>query len=163
MWADYSRVDPRLELGDSGIAGRGLFAVLPIEEGATCIVFGGRLTDLDTLHALVDYSALAVGPDEHLVQQEDDPVRFLNHSCDSNLWLADAITAVARRRIGIGEEVTLDYALLSDDSTWRMPCRCGAESCRGVITADDWRREEVQQRYAGHFSPFLNLRIAGLA
>ncbi len=35
----------------------------------------------------------------------------LNHSCDSNLWMADEATVVARRDIAAGEELTLDYAL----------------------------------------------------
>ncbi len=36
------------------------------------------------------------------------------------------------------------------------PCRCGSPICRGIITGNDWQLQEVQERYQGHFSPFLN-------
>jgi hypothetical protein len=105
-----------------------------------------------------------------------------NHSCDSNLWMlgstpaskfgasggagkveAAAVTVVARRDIAVGDELTLDEALISDDPSFRMgPCRCGASVCRGTVTGSDWRLPDVQQRYAGHFSPFLNERIERL-
>jgi len=41
-----------------------------------------------------------------------------------------------------------------------MECRCGSPLCRGVITGDDWRRTDLQARYRGHFSPFIDARIA---
>ena len=73
---------------------------------------------------------------------------------------ADAVTLVARRPIAAGEEVTVDYATHTADLPWSMTCSCGSPHCRRVVTHDDWRRPDVQARYAGHFSPFLNRRIA---
>ena len=73
------------------------------------------------------------------------------------------MTAVARRRIDAGEEVTVDDALMTADLAWSMVCWCGSPVCRGVVTNDDWRRQDVQERYAGHFSPFLSRRIAARA
>ena len=67
---------------------------------------------------------------------------------------------LARTPIAAGEEVTVDYAQHTADLPWSMPCRCGSPLCRGTVTNEDWRRRDVQQRYAGHFSPFLNRRIA---
>ncbi len=72
------------------------------------------------------------------------------------------MTFAARRDIAPGEEVTDDYALLSADLAFRMECRCGSAACRGLVTNDDWRRLDLQERYAGHFSPFLNRRIAAM-
>jgi hypothetical protein len=69
------------------------------------------------------------------------PDHFLNHSCDPNTWMTDEVTLVARRDIGQDEEVTADYAM------WE---------------AEDWRHPELQRRYRGHFSPFINERIARL-
>jgi uncharacterized protein len=43
---------------------------------------------------------------------------------------------------------------------WSMACNCGSPHCRRIVTNEDWRRPDVQERYAGHFSPFLNHRIA---
>lgn len=76
--------------------------------------------------------------------------------------MLDARTVGARRDITASEELTLDYALFSVAPEWRMECHCGNAFCRGVVTGNDWRLPELQERYAGHFSPFINARIATL-
>ena len=40
-------------------------------------------------------------------------------------------------------------------SLWKQPVPW-------VVTGNDWRLLELQERYAGHFSPFINARIAKL-
>jgi hypothetical protein len=91
----------------------------------------------------------------------DHPDQFLNHSCAPNVWMQDEVTLIARRAIRPGEELTADYVLWEWDEqrvlSWQ--CRCGAPMCRGIITGRDWRRPEIQERYHGHFSPFINARI----
>jgi hypothetical protein len=42
-------------------------------------------------------------------------------------------------------------------------CGCGSALCRGRFTGRDWRRADLQEQYRGHFSPFINARIEGLA
>jgi hypothetical protein len=51
-----------------------------------------------------------------------------NHSCDSNLWMLDAHTMGARHDIMAGEDLTLDYALVTLPTgvaharpLWRQP------------------------------------------
>jgi hypothetical protein len=152
-------VSPDVAAGPSTIEGTGLFAGRAIHEGETVVVLGGTLIDDEELARLSHHSSLAVGEGVNLLQDEDDPARYGNHSCDPNLWLADEVTLVARRRIDAGEELTVDYATMTV-APWQMECRCGAASCRGVVTGDDWRRSDLPQRYAGRFSPFINARIA---
>jgi SET domain-containing protein len=158
---DRSRLDPRVEVRSSYIEGRGLFAIAPIAAGETVSVIGGRV--------LIDNELVGVGPSDHssvaiddgvnLVQAPDDDIRYGNHSCDPNLWMADAVTLIARRSIATGEELTIDYAIQSGYEGWSMVCRCGAPNCRGVVTGRDWRDPVLQRRYAGHWSPFLQRRI----
>ena len=93
-----------------------------------------------------------------LIGDEEDLARG-NHSCDSNLWMRDALTLEARRDITVSEEVTVDYALQTVVE-WEMPCRCGTVACRGIVRGSDWKRPDVRQRYEGHFSPFINARIS---
>ena len=102
-----------------------------------------------------------VGEYDH---ERDDRSDFINHSCDSNVWLADENTLVTRRDIATGEELTIDYALFEGDEADMKPwdCRCGSPMCRRRITGQDWRLAALQERYRGHFSPFLNARIATL-
>ena len=41
-------------------------------------------------------------------------------------------------------------------------CACGSARCRGRVTGNDWRDPLLWKRYAGHFSPYLQRRIAAL-
>ena len=82
----------------------------------------------------------------------------LNHSCEPNLGMQGQIVYVALRDINQDQELTLDYAMM-DDEPYEMPCRCGARSCRGTITGFDWRKPEIQKKYDGYFSWFIQRRI----
>jgi hypothetical protein len=106
------------------------------------------------------YSALAVGEGTHLVQNDSDLATKGNHSCDPNMWMGDAVTIMARRRIDVGSEATVDYALMTVNEDWSMVCNCRSVLCRGVVRGGDWRRTDLRQRYRGHWSPFIEQRIA---
>ena len=142
----------------------------PICEGETVEVVGGVLMDEEEFRAFVRktprFNAIQVDEGLHLVEPPEVTERrqggSLNHSCDSNLWMADEVTLVARRDIAADEELTVDYALHTIDPDWELdgPCNCGSALCRGTVGGSDWRLAEVQVRYRGHFSPFINERIA---
>ncbi|MEW6299813.1 MAG: hypothetical protein AB1671_19135, partial [Thermodesulfobacteriota bacterium] len=69
---------------------------------------------------------------------------------------------VALRDIAPGEELTHDWAT-TDDLDYVMECRCGSPNCRGVITGKDWMKRELQEKYRGWFSWFLQRKIEALA
>jgi hypothetical protein len=102
---------------------------------------------------------IAVGEDLHLVLPIEQPIHYGNHSCDPNLWWDDAYTLVARRAIGVGEEVTSDYATSPGVAGFALDCACRSSLCRAVITGEDWRRPELQARYGDHWIPMLLARI----
>lgn len=170
-WRETSWYDPRVEIRPSGIEGGGMYACAPIQVGETVTIIGGTpMTDAEfaAYRGTVErYNASQIGEDLHLVdliQTPDQVEGSINHSCDSNVWMNDEVTIAARRDIAAGEELTLDYALVTSDPDWRLdrPCQCGSPLCRQIVTGDDWRLPDVQQRYAGHFAPFLNTRIETL-
>jgi len=160
--------DPRAEIRPSSIRGNGMFAARPIDEGETVVVIGGTIlttTQFQEFTATATrYNAVQIEEDAHLVDLPTAP-GGMNHACDSNLWMQDEVTIVARRTIAAGEELTIDYALQSGLPTDLLgePCCCGSPLCRGVITGNDWQLKEVQERYQGHFSHFLNERIRSLS
>ncbi len=98
-------------------------------------------------------------------ERGDDRTYFMNHSCDPNVWMTDAVTLVARRGIPTGEELTVDYALFEADEgfTAKWTCACGSNLCRKRVTGRDWRRPDLQERYAGHFLPLIARRIGPYA
>ncbi len=170
-WRETCWYDPRVEIRPSGIQGGGMYARAPIHAGEPVAIIGGTpMTDAEfTAYRMTveRYNASQIGEDLHLVdliQTPDQVEGSINHSCDSNLWMNDEVTIAARRDIAAGEELTLDYALVTSDPTWRLdrPCQCDSPRCRHVVTGGDWRLLDVRRRYAGHFAPFLNTRIETL-
>jgi len=168
----HSWADPRLITQPSPLGGMGGFAVAPIAAGETLLILSGLpLTQAEMERTLAEYIAagkyfnsMEVEEAVHLHLEDVLPVPF-NHSCDSNGWMADAVTVAARRDIRAGEEVTVDYSLQTAQPVplLEIPCACGTSACRGTITGDDWRLLAVQMRYSGHFAPFINRRIAALS
>ena len=161
-----SYISPKAVKGRaSTISGRGLFAVAPVAAGETVAVKGGHIVDTAAMRALPAWlrnSEIQIAEGLHLValtEDEYEPVMlFINHSCEPNTGFAGNVVLVAMRDVAAGEELTTDYALF-DDSPETMDCYCGARSCRGVISGDDWRRPELQRRYAGYFSTYLQARF----
>jgi hypothetical protein len=163
--------DPRIEFKASRISGAGMFANEPIKKGETvCIVGGMVMTDVEFMDFQAihrNYNAVQIDDHLHLVEDPDvtrDLEGSMNHSCDSSTWMKDEVTLVARWDLEAGEEATVDYALFTTQSNWMLDrrCRCGSPHCRRIITGDDWMREDVQERYRDHFSPFINRRIEKL-
>jgi SET domain-containing protein len=161
-----SWISPKARKGEpSGIAGRGLRAVDPIAAGEVVAVKGGHLVTTEELRRLPDplqESEIAVADGLHLAAltaDEYEPVMlFLNHCCDPNVGFAGNTVLVAMRDVAAGEELTTDYALF-DDHEGAMPCSCGADGCRRVVGGRDWQLPELQQRYRGWFSWYLQRRI----
>ena len=165
----HTWTDSRVASQSSPIGGRGGFAIAPIAAGETVVIMGGMPCSQPEFDALFRQyecegrycNAVQIDEDRHLILEDSLGVP-LNHSCHSNLWMADDISLTARRDITPGEEVTIDYALQSIQPVALVEglCRCGTSACRTTITGNDWQLPDVQSRYAGHFSPFINRRIA---
>lgn len=59
---------------------------------------------------------------------------YINHSCEPNLRtriVREHILYFSKRSIQRGEELTVDYRYDADIT--RMPCHCGAPTCRGTM------------------------------
>jgi SET domain-containing protein len=59
---------------------------------------------------------------------------YCNHCCDPNIVTeirSGHILYISRRAIRKGEELTVDYHFAKDVE--RIPCSCGAKTCRGTI------------------------------
>ena len=168
-YREKSWLDPRITLGHSSIHGKGLFAAEPFRVGEVLIVFGGSLFSREDIAAGKANNRTLMQVDENLwlgdpADQTLGEDYFINHSCDPNLWITEGVNLIARREIIRGEEVTMDYATHFADASWTMngSCHCGSKLCRRVITGRDWMLQDLQERYSGHFSPLLKMRISAL-
>jgi len=159
-----SYLSPKLELracADKG--GYGLFTRQPLDKDEVLAVWGGFVVPDERLGDYSEYVRThGLQVDDHLYLlplSEDDPADYFNHSCDPNAGLSGQITLVAMRPIEPGEEICFDYAMSDSNPYDEFDCNCGASTCRGRVTADDWRRPDLQERYKGYFSPYLQRRI----
>ena|SRR5690349_8927019 len=159
---------PGIEVRDSPIEGRGLFARQPLPAGAVVSRLGGRLVSWSELRELIAdpqqpyVDTISFSETEHLVLPPRRPNGYGNHSCDPNLWWIGPYELATRRPVSTGEELTNDYATSTADPDFTLRCGCGAALCRGTVTGADWRRPDLQERYGEHWIPMLLARISRL-
>ncbi len=160
-----SYLSPKTVVRESPIQGRGLFAAAPIAAGEVVAVKGGHIFDRATLARIAPELGpaeiqigedLFIGPVE--TSDREGSMIFSNHSCEPNIGVRGQIVFAALRDIALGEELTHDWAM-TDDDEGRMDCRCGAAACRGTVTGRDWRRPDLQEKYRGWFSWYLEQKI----
>jgi SET domain-containing protein len=159
--------NPKTEKRVSHIQGRGLFARDAIAAGEIVAVKGGSIMDRSTLAVVgSEIAAAEIQVEDNLfiaprtaVEREANML-YLNHSCAPNVGVRGQITFVAMRDVSPGSELTIDYAMIDGDPSERMVCSCGTRGCRKVITGEDWRLPELQRRYAGYFSRYIEDRFA---
>jgi hypothetical protein len=128
--------------------------------------WGGRMVTLDMVLALPREEqghTIQVDDDLYLAPiGMDEPADYVNHSCNPNAGIRGQIVLVAMRPIAAGEEITFDYAMADSSSFDEFPCACGASTCRGRVSGNDWQRPELWARYDGYFSAYLQRRIKRL-
>jgi hypothetical protein len=160
---------PKTVVNASQIHGRGLFARESIAKGEIVAIKGGYILDAATLRdvepslgpaQITIAEGFFIGP--LTTTEREGGMIFSNHSCDPNIGVQGQIVFVAMRDIQPGEELSHDWATTDDDS-YELQCHCGAQNCRRIITGQDWRRKELQQKYQGYIAWYLQRKLdAGL-
>lgn len=156
---------PKTAVRPSPIHGQGLFAILPVARGEIVANKAGHVYNGRTLRAIsdeIDESYIQIDDDLFMGALTADEVPgnklFINHSCDPNLGIQVRTVFVAMRDIAAGEELTFDWAM-EDTVTEPTACHCGSALCRGTIAGGDWRQLELQMRYRGFFSNYIQRKI----
>ncbi|MBI5666403.1 MAG: SET domain-containing protein-lysine N-methyltransferase [Chloroflexi bacterium] len=161
--APHAYCSPRLEVRPLAEKGYyGVFAREAIPAGELLVMWAGRLMtreQFDRLPPLQRSRSVQVEEELYLVPMRTEAGDFVNHSCNPNAGLSGQIALVALREIAAAEEITYDYAMTDGSPYDEFDCCCGAPDCRGRIRGDDWQRPELQARYRGYFSPYLQRRI----
>lgn len=154
------------EIRESKLAGKGAFAIRPIQKGERLIEYvGERIT-----HAMADERYDDDSMDEHHTflfsvssrtvidaTRDGNESRFINHSCDPNCETEvkqGRVYIFALRDIRVGEELAYDYGYeRSGDETAKEErqyrCLCGTTKCRGSIMepiAEYQKRVRAKQR-----------------
>lgn len=129
------------------------------------MIFGGELINRKKF-GNPKYRIMSIFPidnDLYLGSTIEEKDEYLNHSCDPNVYLHDEVSVVAMKDIKAGEEITLDCATWDSDSEWiyseKGKCTCKSLMCRKILSYDDWTRRDIQEKYKGHFAPYLQKKI----
>jgi hypothetical protein len=172
----HSWLNPKIALRTAGGGNyRGLFAKAAINEGELLLILGGHVITIGEEPIFSDGTKdLALQINERFVigtkyEHEIEDTDFVNHSCNPNAGIKGQIFLVAMRSIAIDEEITFDYAMvlhkpegLKTEYEEGFECQCGSRNCRGRVTYNDWKIPELQARYHGFFSQYLQEKIEKL-
>lgn len=127
--------------------GKGLFSTMSFRPGnVISVISGSPMTFLDTIHlGEQECYPIQIGRDNYLYT--DEPLCFINHSCEPNCGINDSQELVAIAAIEPGEELFFDYSTTMFERHWEMNCQCGTASCRGVIKDFDSLPPDVRTKY----------------
>lgn len=164
--ANLSWRSPKTEVRQSPIHGRGLFAIGDFAKDEIVMVKGGHIVSRDQLreiNARLGPVEIQIGDELFITpvteEEREGSMLYSNHSCDANLGMRGNIIFVALRDIRAGDELTHDWCT-TDDDTYSVECKCGSDHCRKVLTGKDWKKPELQAKYAGYFSWYLAQKLA---
>jgi SET domain-containing protein len=136
---------PRIEVRESRVHGRGVYATKPIPKGARIIEYTGQRVpwedapdDENNPHTFLFglESGEVINP-----EIGGNDARWINHCCDPNceaIEEGDRIFIYAMRHIEAGQELFYDYAMeidepVTEESKKEFACQCGSSNCRGTM------------------------------
>ena len=141
---------PLIEVRDSPLHGKGVFALQSIPKGTRVIEYlGERVSHREADRRYGDKDAndnhtfLFIVDSRTVIDAgvDGNEARFVNHACEPNCESVIAARRVfieALRTIEPGEELTYDYQIQRDDDDPPdvdeiFACRCGFAGCRGTM------------------------------
>jgi SET domain-containing protein len=113
----HNWLNPKLEVRESKIKGKGVFTKENILRGTRLAIFGGTLMPINEIRKLPENlkeytmqieERFVLGPPQNAT--EPDETDFFNHSCEPNSGFKGQMFLVAMRDIKKNEEITFDYA-----------------------------------------------------
>ncbi len=122
---------PSVEVRPSDVAGRGLFTTVDLSARTTVWRLGAPLVDPAELHG------------------------FGNHGCDPNLGWVDAYSLATMVDVPAGRELLTDYAMATADPAYLLRCHCESYRCRQMVEGTDWQIPQLQARYRGWWTPYV--------
>lgn len=155
--APAAKRSARIQVRASGVHGRGVYALVPLQAGEKLIEYKGERIEWD--EALRRHPHDPSQPDHtfyfHLetggvidAAVGGNQARWINHACSPNCEAQEVDGRVfihALTDISPGEELFYDYGLVIDERYTpklkkRFECRCGTPGCRGTMLAPKERK-----------------------
>ena len=142
----------RTQVRESGIHGKGVYAIRPIKAGEMVLEYKGEIITWKKAQRIHPHDPDQPNhtfyfhlDDGHVIdaKHRGNSARWINHSCEPNLEANQdgyRVFLTALRNIKIGEELSYDYGLMIDGhKTQKLKkeyaCLCGSVSCRNTMLA----------------------------
>ncbi|MDX1960957.1 MAG: SET domain-containing protein-lysine N-methyltransferase [Leptospiraceae bacterium] len=161
-----SYVSPKVMRKDTPGKGVGLFAKEKIFKNEIVSISGGVVLDTREWKELISTFDYAYNIADNLViaplnpEDPSDDWR-MNHCCEPNCGVRGQTMFVAIRDIEPDEELTFDYAMTETDPEYKIELNCSRSTCRKKFTGEDWKKPEIQKKYKGYFSTYIEDKIQG--
>ncbi len=164
-----SYISSKAKIKKSPISKFGLFAIKNFKKGELIGIKNGKIINKKEFKKLGEFDSdigkavlqidekFYIGPTNR--KEIKESMMHVNHSCHPNVGIMGSIISIALRDIKAGEELMNDYATWLDDPQFKMKCRCGSKKCRKIITGKDWQKLDLQRKYKGYFSSYLQRKI----
>ena len=141
--------------------GHGLFSKEFISKGEIVSISGGIIINKDDFEKLksqdLDYAYHIT--DDFLIcplnpSDPSDDWR-MNHCCEPNCGLDGNIVFIAIKDIQKDEELTYDYCMTETNPNYKMNLFCDKSTCRGILSGNDWMKNDLQKKYGKYFSNYI--------
>jgi SET domain-containing protein len=158
--ADIPKGGRRTQVRDSGVHGKGVYAIRPLHQGDTVLEYRGEI--ITWQEALDRHPHDPSQPnhtfyfhldDGHVIdgKYQGNSAKWINHSCAPNLEAeqdGNRVFLKALRDIAPGEELFFDYGLVIDSRITPSlkkdyACWCGSPDCRGTMLAIRRRKKKA--------------------
>ena len=155
---------PKAASYKSHIHGIGLIAVDSISKGEVVQVVGGIIVSsshIEEYRKKMGHIGIQIHDDFWMVpanREELEETGAPNHSCEPNIGFEGSNIYIAIQDINPGEEIFVDYAFMESEFK-TFECKCGSSNRRKIITKDDWRSKELQEKYGKYFSSYLKKKF----
>ena len=155
--ADAPQAGRRTQVRESGVHGKGVYAIRPLHAGDKVLEYRGEI--ITWTEALERHPHDPSQPnhtfyfhldDGHVIdgKHKGNSAKWINPSCEPNLeaeQVGNRVFLRALRDIAVGEELFFDYGLVIDARMTaklkqEYACWCGTPSCRSTMLATKRRR-----------------------
>ncbi len=161
--AERAAPSPLIEVRESPLHGKGVFALRSIPRGRRVIEYLGERVShreadrrYDDKDANDNHTFLFIVDGRTVIDAgvDGNDARFVNHACEPNCEsvIEDRRVFIeALRTIKPGEELTYDYQIQREDDDPPdvdevFACRCGFAGCRGSMLWPEWAAAPPKRR-----------------
>jgi SET domain-containing protein len=160
-----SKSTRRIQVRQSGVHGKGVFAVQDIPKGETVIEYVGEIISAQEAEDRHPHDPNDPNHTFYFQIDEDrvidalhggNSARWINHSCSPNCKpvVEDGRVFIkAKKDIKQGEELNYDYGLIIEERMTKKlmaqyPCWCGSPKCRGTLLAVEKKTSKQEKKLA---------------